>query len=388
MNIFIFAGEMSGDLHGARLMSALTAKNPAIKFQGVAGPKMREVGLTRVLDMEQFQVMGFSDVLKSLPRLYFQFHRLKRAVLESNPEAVILIDYPGFNLRFARTLRKKGFKGKIIQYISPSVWAHGKGRIKTMSDNLDLLLTIYPFENQYFLHTSMMVEYIGNPLAANIQSHQDDPDWACRLGIPDSNHLIGVFPGSRRSEVKNNLSNQLRAAEAFKQQHPETVFAISVAHNDLYPLIRQSIFESDLLLNQDIFLVSSNYRYELMRRCRTAIAKSGTVTLELALHNVPTVVTYRLTSFNRFVAKYLLRLKLPFYCIVNILAQKQVFPELIEKKMTTENLLHELTLLHNDPVTRKSIKDECELIQKSLGSSQPHQKAAMTVLELMNAQNT
>lgn len=384
MNFYIFAGEMSGDLHGGRLMRALKKSSPSIKFEGVGGPSMRIEGIKRVLDMEQFQVMGFTDVLKSFPRLYRQFHLVKKSIMNANPDAVILIDYPGFNLRMARILRKEGFKGKIVQYISPSVWAHGKNRIKTMSENLNLLLTIYPFEANYFSHTTLPVKYIGNPLVENISSHQIDRTWAKKVGIPNIDNIIGIFPGSRKSEIKNNLPFHLNAAKIFKDKNPSVLFAISLAHEDLSPTIQNVISNSKLILGEDIFLAPAKYRYDLMQCCQAAIAKSGTVTLELALYKIPTVVTYYLTAFNYLVAKYILKLNLPFYSIVNILAKKDVFPELIGKKLTVENLLQQLDIVYKNGNQSKYVQSECELIRENLGCNQTHQTAAGAILELFH----
>ncbi len=153
---FIFAGEASGDLHGGPLVKALKQLNPASTITGVAGPAMRAQGVECLIPMEEFQVMGFSDVLAAFPKLWRQFHQVRDTILTTKPEVVILIDYPGFNLRLAKALRKKGFQGKIVQMICPTVWAWGKNRIHTMVNTLDLLLTIYPFEADCFANTSLM----------------------------------------------------------------------------------------------------------------------------------------------------------------------------------------------------------------------------------------
>ena len=168
-DIFIFAGEQSGDLHGAELLYALKQKEPNLQIMGVGGPKMRSQGIYSIEKMESFQVMGLSDVIKALPKLVFLFKNIRNTILKNNPKAVIFIDYPDFNMRMAKSLRKNGYTGKLIHYICPSVWAWRKGRIKDLAETLDLLLTIFPFEPQYFEKTPLKVEYVGNSLVKNIK---------------------------------------------------------------------------------------------------------------------------------------------------------------------------------------------------------------------------
>ena len=195
--LFIFSGEPSGDLHGSHLVHALRKQLPSILIEGVPGPKMRAQGVISILQMEDFEVMGFSDVICHLPKLARQFYQLRNHILSTRPKGVVLIDYPGFNLRMAAALRKKGYQGKIIQYVSPSVWAWGKHRIEMMANTLDILLTIYPFENQYFQGSSLNVEYVGNPLYEYIKTYHYDEQWKKKLNLAETNNLIALFPGSR-----------------------------------------------------------------------------------------------------------------------------------------------------------------------------------------------
>ncbi|WP_068470012.1 lipid-A-disaccharide synthase [Candidatus Protochlamydia phocaeensis] len=380
---YLFAGEASGDLHGSRLMQALRKRSCFTHFRGVGGPLMRAQHLEIFLKMENFQVMGFSDVLRALPKLWKLFYQVRDDILRTNPACVVLIDYPGFNLRLARALRKKGFKGKIVQYICPTVWAHGKHRIKTMVQTLDLLLTIYPFEAAYFAHTPLKVQYIGNPLVENLARHSYQDNWMQRVGIPSSSDLIAIFPGSRKGEIIRHTAQQLQTAALLKRRHPQLLFALSCAHEELKPALEQAISQSSLQLNQDIYLTPSQFNYELMRDSRTALAKSGTVSLELALHCKPSLILYTLTSFNYFVAKYVLRLNLPHYCIVNILRQKEVFPELIGRQLDTQALLNKLAALHFDENLRQKLKEECMALHNQLGSCQPNEAASKAIEELL-----
>lgn len=383
-DLFIFAGEPSGDLHGANLLKELKELRSGLDIQGVPGPKMRAVGVKAILKMEEFQVMGFTDVFKSLPDLTKKFFLVRDHILQTKPKGVLLIDYPGFNLRLAKSLRKKGYTGKIIHYICPSVWAWGKNRVQTISENVDRLLTIYPFEAKYFLETKLDVEYIGNPLVETIQSHPFRSDWRQVAGLPPkTERLIGVFPGSRVKEIERNAPVILKALKLLKDKLPNSQFALSVTSPKLQPLLTTLIAESQLKLNSDLFLIPSSFNYELMQDLDLAIAKSGTVTLELALFKCPTVVVYGLSTLNWLIAKYLFRLNLPYYCIVNILKNKLVFPEIIERGFNPEHIADTAYQLETTPFWKAQCIKDCEEIERSLSGSSSSRQAALSVEELI-----
>lgn len=376
-NIFIFAGEPSGDLHGSHLIHALKKLKHTYKIEAVAGPLMRLEEIDLYMEMEEFAVMGFTDVFLSLPSLIRKFYKIRNHILESQPDAVILIDYPGFNLRLAAHLRKKGYTGKIVQYICPTVWAWGKNRIHKMNANLDLLLAIYPFEKDYFLNTTLQVDYVGHPISQTLQNYP-----YTSIGEKPEDHIIAIFPGSREGEIRRNLSKILMSVKQLKQLEPKTIFAISIANDKVLPIIQDIMHSSDLS-EEDFIFVPKDKTYELMRACRTAIAKSGTVTLELALHEKPTVVVYELTVLNRFIAKYIMRVNLPYYCIVNILGKAEVFPELIEFGFTSENLSRNLIELNFDGDKREICIQKCQQIKALLAGSDAHQKAAFNIERLL-----
>jgi lipid-A-disaccharide synthase len=375
-SFFMFAGEPSGDLHGSHLLAALKRKLPHYAFHGVGGPLMRNEGLDCVMAMEKFAVMGFSDVLRSLPKLVKQFYQVRNAILKQNPEVVIFIDYPGFNLRMAKALRKKGYKGKLVHYICPTVWAWGKKRIKQMNKTLDLLLTIYPFEEDCFAHTTLKVLYVGNPVKEEILEHAYNHNWYQELGLESKDNLIALFPGSRKAEIERNLPKQLQALQIFKQEHPSATFAISCANQESTQLIQG-------MVDRSVKLVPIQFRYELMRDCDTAIAKSGTVTLELALHKRPSVVVYEVSKLNRFIARYLIRLKLHYFCIVNILLGKEVFPELIKEPYTPQLLADTLHSLYQKGIKRDGCIENCTKLDALLQEKRPSEQASRAILELL-----
>lgn len=374
--LFIFAGEKSGDLHGSHLIRALKLKNPEMRLFGVGGPAMRELGMDTVLNMEDFEVMGFTDVMKSLPKLRRHFFRVRDHVLASSPGIVILIDYPGFNLRLAKALRKMGFKGKIVHYISPTVWAHGSQRVRQMAATLDLLLLILPFETQYYAGSGLKAVYVGNPLQEYIQSHQYNEEWKKQAGMAGSGPVVSLFPGSRLGEIQRNLPAMLEAASMLKNEHKDVRFAISCAHHQAQSVALQMLLKTSLKINQDVFFADKTCAYEMMRDSRCAVAKSGTITLELALHGCPTVVVYKLTLLNRIFAKFVLGLKLPYYSLANILAGQAVFPELIEYGFSAKNIYARLKSLFEETPERKSCLEGCNRIKALLNENQSSRESA------------
>ncbi len=371
-DLFIFAGEPSGDLHGEALIQGLLIENPEIKLFGVGGPRMRKLPFNCILPMEEFQVMGFVDVFLSFPKLFRHFYALADLILKTKPKAALFIDYPGFNLRMERYLRKKGFKGKLIHYICPSVWAHGKGRIALMEKNLDLLLSIFPFESTLF-SPPFPIQYVGHPLVSRIEANQTTIlPWALEKKV------ISLFPGSRKKEILLNFPVQLKALKSILSEN--LIGAVSVSQKTFLPLLQKCIEEEGL--KGVIKLVPAEETYALMRSSYFAIAKSGTVTLELALHQVPTVVTYGIAPLDLFIAKNILRISLPFYCIVNILAQKEVFKELIGPSLTEKALLLEVQNLLT-PTYHEEKKNQCTEILKILGKKKASREAARLTSKLV-----
>lgn len=381
-NIFIVAGEPSGDLHASHLIHSLSQMAPQISFHGVGGPMMRAHPFKGVLKMEDFAVMGFTDVFKALPRLIKNKKILQEAITALNPECVILVDYPDFNMRLARGIRKEGYKGKIIQYISPSVWAWRSKRVFTIAKYYDALLTIYPFEAKHYSETALPVHYVGNPVKECIEAYGYDANWRALSNIPESDQLIAVFPGSRKNEIERNFPKILEAIERFKKDNPQAIFGVSALNALSLGSLLHFLKKSSLKLGEDIFIVPQKYTYELMRDCRTALAKSGTVCLELAIHNKPTVVVYEVSKMNRFIAKYIARINLPYYCIVNILAGKGVFPEIIEHNISSDRIATHLRQLNSEGPFREGCLMGCREVDKMLSEHQASKKAASIIKEL------
>ncbi len=365
-DIFIFAAEHSADAFGKKLIQELLSLNPNLKILSVAGPQMREFNTKILIKMENFQVMGFIDILFSLPKLIKNFIYLRKSILKYNPKICVFIDYPDFNLLLEKSLRKKGYKNKMIHYVAPTVWAWRKKRADFMAKYLDLVLTIFPFEKKYFSHTKLDVRYIGHPLAYDI------------LKATKSNHskdLIGIFPGSRKKEIQRNLPYQLLAAKKLLEKNKNLKFAVSLTNQSLI----ESIFKKNSLNEKHFIFFDREKNYDFMGKLKLAFATSGTITLELALHKVPTVVNYAIKPLDLFIAKKLIKINLPYYCMVNIILNKEIFYELYGPNLSVDNLYECANRFLFDEKIKNQCISECENLIKILKIENSNKQAASII---------
>lgn len=363
IDLFILAAEPSADLHGAALTLELLKSKPNMRIGAVAGPHMRKLPIKSLFPMENLQVMGFIDVFFALPKIIRQFFLIRKTILELNPKAVVCIDYPGFNLRLERSLRKKGYQGKLIHYICPTVWAWGKKRIPLMKKNLDLLLTLFPFENSSLFDNDLRVVHVGHPLVNAIPSLAKKRE-----------KILALFPGSRTSEITRNLPLQLSVAKKIKSENPTIDIAISISSKDKEHQIRQ------LIKDFPCRLIPPEKHYELMQTAYLAIATSGTVTLELALHETPTIVNYAIRPLDLFLAQKIFKINLPFYCIVNIIASKEIFPEFFGPNLTEETLYTSAMEMWTNPEKQRLSVEGCKQVRCLLSEKKANQEAAQIVL--------
>lgn len=377
-SFFFFAGEASGDIHGESLLRHLRKEFPNARFYGVGGPQMRAAGLECTLPMEKFQVMGFIDVFFALPRLSHYFLSLRDLILKEKPDVVILIDYPGFNLALAKSLKKHGYQGKLCKYICPSVWAWGKKRIPKMEKIFDHLFVTFPFEKDLFDKNKLHVEYVGHPLVHEVAKNHSPP-----IDIPPEFRVLAVFPGSRKKEVFRNFPTQVKVIKALLDQHKDLFVVVSVSSPSFSLLLDHIVKQERIDLKERIMFIDFSQNYALMKRAAVAIAKSGTITIELALHHVPTVVTYGIGKLDLWIAQNLLKINLPHYCIVNILAQQRIFPELYGPNLTEEALFTHVHTFLSSENPRLDCREKCTTIGKILGNDQPGKKISSTLKSLI-----
>ena len=376
-DLFIFCGEPSGDLQGEQLIKALKRKSPHLRIKGVGGPRMRKTGFDCFMPMESFEVMGLTDVFLALPRIYRHFIKIRNEILKSKPKATLFIDYPGFSLRMARSLKKRKAESKLLQLVCPSVWAGGKRRIPFMEKNLDKLMTILPFEAKLFSSKLLDVEYVGHHLTTQIKSYEYNGAWRSKYGISNHQKILSLFPGSRRKEIERNFPLQLKAAHKFLEKNPETLLAISFYHEKFRSFFKQFDLKGAKLIHSDQL-------YELMRASHLAIATSGTITLELALHTIPTVVTYSMRPLDVWIARHILRINLPYYSLPNIIAEREVFPELIGSNLEEDSLFNALQRVCLNRSHRKCFISRCEEVRKRLGNQDACENGANAILKLID----
>jgi len=371
-DLFVFAGETSGDRLGAPLLREIKKRRPSLKIAAVAGKEMRKENPHVVLQTEEFEVMGFFQVFLSIFSLVKKFFFLKRWILKHRPKVLVFIDYPGFNLRMQKALRKNGYRGKIIHYVCPTVWAWGKKRINLMEKTLDELLVLFPFEKKCFTKRSLPVKYVGHPLAFAIVPY---------VKMKKEKFSIGLFPGSRIKEIENNLPFHFDTVKRLLDEGKDIDIYLSVSHEKFLPLIEKIMQRFPMLKNVHLFL---SHPYQMMKKIDIALATSGTINLELALHLIPTIVTFYINKVETFIGKNILRIILPYYCIVNICQQKEIFPELYGLNLTKERLYFLTKNLIEDEKLRQKCKLECEGLKKTLYTPNPATVAAENVLSFLS----
>lgn len=331
MKYYVIAGEASGDLHGSNLLREIKQLDTAAEIRCWGGDKMQKAGGKLVKHYRELAFMGFTEVLMNLRTIFRNLAFCKEDISQFQPDAIILIDYPGFNLRIAEWARQKGLK--VIYYISPQVWAWKENRVKKMKRQIDLMLVILPFEKSYYENKwNWPVHYVGHPLVEVIDRARQSPEPAPVSDLP----VIAVLPGSRKQEINKKLPIMLEVSKAF----PEYQFVVACA-----PGLEESFYEPFLQLYPNVS-ATSNGTYALLRQAKAAMVTSGTATLETALLGVPEVVCYKGSPISYEIAKRVIKVK--YISLVNLIMDRKLVNELIQHELTPANLEKELKdLLYN-----------------------------------------
>ena len=370
--LFLVAGELSGDTHGAGLMRALQEFHGPVKFLGLGGPQMRAIGGEGMEDWAaKAGVVGLWEVLKMYAFFKHKFDETLNLIAEAKPDAVVLIDYPGFNLRLAKALRDRGFKQRIIFYISPQVWAWKRGRIKTMARLLDLMICIFPFEKPLYEKSGLPTVFAGHPMVDRIKALKKD-------GSRESG-LVGLFPGSRANEVIRLLPTLLHAAGLIRAKLPTTRFVISAANASLKERMLKIIAAS--ALPEAAGWIELNNSQELMQRVECAAVCSGTATLEAACFGLPYVLVYKVNPITYAVGRGVMKIK--YLGIVNVLADDDVVTELVQHDFNAERVASELTGLLSNPSKREALREKFDHVVSLLGEGGAYHRAADAVMEAL-----
>ncbi len=363
MKYYIIAGEASGDLHASNLVAE-------IKKKGFGGDLMKEQGVELVKHYRLMAYMGFVEVAVNLRKVLGNISLCKKDILDYQPDVVILVDYPGFNLRIAKFAHEKGFK--VVYYISPQLWAWKRRRVRKVQKSVDKMLVILPFEEEFYRSYGVDVTYVGNPLLDELAKFgtANRSIFLRRNSLGEKREIIALLPGSRKQEVKRMLPVMLKMVPRFPN-YQFVVAGVSSLDRDLY---------KSIMGNTDAFFVE-NQTYELLQNSSAVLVTSGTATLEAALFTVPEVVCYKATDFSYRLAKWMIKVK--FISLVNLVMDKEVVKELIQGDLNENNLAKELDLLlHNGKRQRQLLEDYVELKDR-LGNAGASEKAADVIIGVL-----
>lgn len=381
MRFYLIAGEQSGDLLGARLMAALKSNNTACEFSGIGGPQMQAEGLKSLFPMSELSLMGFVEIVPHLPRLLRRVRQTVADIISKKPNVIVTIDSPGFCFHTMQKLRLHWPKGDInaprfVHYVAPSVWAYKPERAKKLSQIYDQVLTLLPFEPPYFEAEAMQADFVGHPLVESIMTG-DGALFRTRHTIAADAKVIAVLPGSRAGELKRHLPILRETMAQIAQQFPNVVTAIpAVPH--LFETMRKNTQNWPTKL---VLADQSQEKWDAFAAADVAIAKSGTVTLELAMTNTPMVVMYKVNPLSAWLMRRMMLSK--YVTLVNILEEREVVPELLQEEATAEHILREVKiLLSKDNVRQMQLKAfDISLRKLGLGAAQtPSQKAAKAII--------
>ncbi len=345
MRYYVIAGEASGDLHGSNLIKALRSKDASSQFRCWGGDLMQAAGGDIVKHYRDLAFMGFVEVVMNLRTIFANLRFCKEDILTWRPDVLILIDYPGFNLRIAEWAHQQGMK--VIFYISPQVWAWKENRVRKMKQCIDLMLVILPFEQEYYQKKwNWPVKYVGHPLAEVIEKYRQQAGSEAPLLPHTGKGIIALLPGSRKQEILKKLPVMLEVSRHF----PEYEFVVAKA-----PGMADEFYTEMLSPFKNVHSVS-NQTYRLLSQSRAALVTSGTATLETALFEVPEVVCYKGNPVSYAIAKRVISIR--FISLVNLIMDKEVVKELIQHDMNVENLQRELELLLNSREKMEQIRED------------------------------
>ncbi len=380
----IVAGEASGDTHGAKLVLALRDIDPDTTFEffGAAGPKMRDAGVHAVVESDAMAIVGVAEIARALPMFLKAFRDLKEAARCERPDAVVLVDFPDFNLKLAKALKKQGLT--IIYYISPQLWAWRKYRIAAIRKNVDLLLTILPFEKQWYRERGVEhVEYVGSPLANEIHAVRSKETFCDDHNLDSTRPQIALLPGSRHKEIVRILPVMIGAAAKIAKLHPEVQFIVAVGGAKNLRDVDGAIADANkkgTLMPETLVIVESE-TYDALKAADAAAVTSGTATLETGIIGTPLAIVYKTSGINYTLLRPLI--KVEHYGLINLIAGKRVAKELIQHEFTAGTLATELMRLM-EPKTNTEMREQLRLASDRLGDGGASKRAAEAVLRLIN----
>ena len=377
----LVAGESSGDAHAAKLVDALRATAPEINFEffGATGEKMREAGVETVVNADHLAIVGLPEIARALPMFWKTFKTLKTAAIERKPDVVVLIDFPDFNLKLAKSLKKHGLK--VVYYISPQLWAWRKYRVKTVANSVDLMLTILPFEKDWYREQGIShVEYVGNPLAKEVHSELSKAEFCAKYNLDANRPIISLLAGSRHKEIVKILPPLLETAALMERENKDLQFIIALAPTRKFAEIEAA--KTAVRHTPQNLTVVQNETLEAVFASDVAAVTSGTATLETAILGTPSAIVYKTSAFNYKLLRPLITVE--HFGLINLIARERLVKELIQGDFTPETLSAELFRLL-EPATNKAMRERLKKVTETLGRGGAARRAATAILRLLKS---
>lgn len=371
----ITTGEASGDLHGAHVVKEIKKILPNINCYGIGGTKMQQEGVEIHTNVSELSVVGLVEVLKHYPRLRRLLNKTKNTLKSKKPDLLILIDSPDFNLPLAKVANQQGIK--VLYYISPQIWAWRKNRIKLIQKYVDMMAVVFPFEEKFYLDADVSVEYVGHPLIKEANATINKTDFIKSTGLDPNKKLIGLFPGSRQSEIENNYPVILSAAEELLQQRQDIQFITPIASTLSDTLLQKHISEAGINVS-----TTSADIYNVINACDAIAAASGTVTLQISLMQIPMLIVYKISPTTYRIFKRIV--KFTYAGIANVIAKKEISREFIQDNATAKNISSELEKLLSDKEYTLEMTNNMKEIRKSLGEKDGSAATARLAVKLIS----
>ncbi|HHV93743.1 MAG TPA: lipid-A-disaccharide synthase [Firmicutes bacterium] len=372
LKVMLVAGEASGDLNGSYLAKEILEQEPDTRLFGMGGPLMKEAGVRLLFNPTSISTIGFLEALRGVQVLRRVLLKLGDVVDRQQPDVVVLIDFPGFNMRFAEILKRKGIPS--VYYFSPSAWAWGRGRAEKVAETVTKVVAVWPFEYDVYKEAGADVEFVGHPLLDIVPDPLPKDEARGVLGLPKDEPLVALLPGSRRQEIKVLLPIMLRAVDLLRQKIPGVESAVAAAQTVSDDDFRRAAGDQWNRLH----LVRGE-TYRVLSAADLAVVACGTATLETALLGVPQVAIYRISSSTYYVAKMIVRT--PYIALPNIVAGREIIPELIQHESTPEKIAAQLERIWQEDERRRIASDYAE-VRRKLGEGGAVAKAARIVLEV------
>ncbi|MBI1921511.1 MAG: lipid-A-disaccharide synthase [Geobacter sp.] len=370
----IVAGEASGDLHGANLVKEIHRLDPGISFVGIGGARMREAGVETVEDAAKMAVVGLVEVVAHFDVIYRAFTALKRILVEDPPDLLILIDYPDFNLRLAKVAKSRGVK--VLYYISPQVWAWRVGRVKKIARLVDHMAVVFPFEVPFYEKEGVPVTFVGHPLVDQVHPTMQREEAMRAFGLDPARRTVGLFPGSRRSEIHHIFTIILDTAKLLSERYPDLQFVLPLAssleRSDLLPRIEAA--------GMDVSIVDGQ-SHDVANVCDAIVTVSGTVTLEIALIGTPMVIIYRVSPITYEIGKRLVRIDHAGIC--NIVAGERIVQELIQHDAEPGKIAEEIGRILGDRKYADGMRARLSQVREKLGKQGGSAEVARIALQMI-----